>query len=101
MTTLDALRHPPPADPCFARSFVGIFSWQFLPAVIFPTLTSIAVLCLINNSSLVMRTLGSGYDGFGLLDLSLDWSVVGGTGALYTPFFAQVRYPGTRAIGQD
>lgn len=63
-------------------SFLGIFSWQFLPAVIFPTLTSIAVLCLMNNKSLIMRTLGSGYDGFGLLDLSLDWSVVGGTGAL-------------------
>ncbi|KAM0786339.1 hypothetical protein ACM66B_001811 [Microbotryomycetes sp. NB124-2] len=76
----------------FSYSFVGIFSWQFLPALIFPTLTSIAVLCLISNSSLVLRTLGSGYDGFGLLDLSLDWSVVGGTGALYTPWFAQASY---------
>ncbi|KAK4050273.1 hypothetical protein OIV83_003594 [Microbotryomycetes sp. JL201] len=76
----------------FTYSFVGIFSWQFLPALIFPTLTSIAVLCLINNSSLVLRTLGSGYDGFGLLDLSLDWSVIGGTAALYTPWFAQASY---------
>ncbi|KAK4051978.1 hypothetical protein OIO90_004508 [Microbotryomycetes sp. JL221] len=76
----------------FSYSFVGIFSWQFLPALIFPTLTSIAVLCLINNQSLVTRILGSGYDGFGLLDFSLDWSVVGGTGALYTPFFAQASY---------
>lgn len=56
------------ADPLETCSFLGIFSWQFLPAVIFPTLTSIATLCLINNQSLVMRILGSGYDGFGLLD---------------------------------
>ncbi|KAM0748072.1 OPT-domain-containing protein [Meredithblackwellia eburnea MCA 4105] len=72
--------------------FLGIFSWQFLPAVVFPTLTSIAVLCLVDNNNFFLRTLGSGYDGFGLLDFSLDWSVIGGTGALYTPFFAQASY---------
>ncbi|KAK4701267.1 hypothetical protein P7C70_g4966, partial [Phenoliferia sp. Uapishka_3] len=76
----------------FSISFLGIFTWQFLPAVVFPTLTSIAVLCLLDNNNFVMRTLGSGYDGFGLLDFSLDWSVIGGTGALYTPFFAQASY---------
>ncbi|GAA5958951.1 hypothetical protein JCM3765_000782 [Sporobolomyces pararoseus] len=76
----------------FSYSFCSIFGWQFIPSVIFPTLTSIAVLCLINNQSWVMRTLGSGYNGFGLLDFSLDWSVIGGTGALYTPFFAQCSY---------
>ncbi|BGP17800.1 hypothetical protein JCM10213_001699 [Rhodosporidiobolus nylandii] len=76
----------------FTWSFLGIFGWQFLPAVVFPTLTSIAVLCIINNQSWVMRILGSGYDGFGYLNFSLDWSVIGGTGALYTPFFAQCSY---------
>ncbi|GAA5979168.1 hypothetical protein JCM5350_007089 [Sporobolomyces pararoseus] len=76
----------------FSYSFCSIFGWQFIPSVVFPTLTSIAVLCLINNQSWVMRTLGSGYQGFGVLDFSLDWSVIGGTGALYTPFFAQCSY---------
>ncbi|GAA5905962.1 OPT family oligopeptide transporter [Sporobolomyces salmoneus] len=76
----------------FSYSFASIFTWQFIPSVVFPTLTSIAVLCLINNKSWVMRTLGSGYNGFGILDFSLDWSVIGGTGALYTPFFAQCSY---------
>ncbi|GAA5888097.1 hypothetical protein JCM16303_001503 [Sporobolomyces ruberrimus] len=76
----------------FSYSFASIFGWQFIPSVVFPTLTSIAVLCLINNQSWVMRTLGSGYRGFGILDFSLDWSVIGGTGALYTPFFAQCSY---------
>jgi len=52
----------------FSRSFTSIFAWQFIPSVIFPTLTSIATLCLINNRSWVLRTLGSGYDGFGILD---------------------------------
>lgn len=84
----------------FLLAFVAIFVWQFLPSVIFPTLTSIATLCIIDNSSWVMRTLGSGYDGFGYLNFvslawnerkktpsssflpaqSLDWSVIGGTG---------------------
>ncbi|GAA5832438.1 hypothetical protein JCM11251_006454 [Rhodosporidiobolus azoricus] len=76
----------------FSWSFGGIFAWQFFPAFIFPTLTSIAVLCIVNNQSWVMRTLGSGYDGFGYFNFSLDWSVIGGTGALYTPFFAQCSY---------
>ncbi|GAA5933561.1 OPT family oligopeptide transporter [Sporobolomyces koalae] len=76
----------------FSFSFASIFAWQWIPSVVFPTLTSIAVLCLINNQSWVLRTLGSGYNGFGVLDFSLDWSVIGGTGALYTPFFAQCSY---------
>ncbi|GAA5824811.1 hypothetical protein JCM5353_006907 [Sporobolomyces roseus] len=76
----------------FSTTFTSIFAWQFIPSVIFPTLTSIAVLCLVNNQSHILRTLGSGYNGFGILDFSLDWSVIGGTGALYTPFFAQCSY---------
>lgn len=76
----------------FTYSFAGIFSYQFLPAVIFPGLTSLATLCLISNKSSVMRILGSGYDGFGIGNLSLDWSAIGSTGPLYTPFFAQASY---------
>jgi hypothetical protein len=66
------------------HSFLGALSWQFVPAVIFPTLSSIAVLCLINNWSFVMRTLGSGFDGYGFLVFSLDWTVIGGVGPLFT-----------------
>jgi hypothetical protein len=64
----------------FLKSFAGIFTWQFFPTVIAPTLSSIALLCIINNRSSIMRVLGSGYDGFGMFDFSLDWAVVGGTG---------------------
>lgn len=59
---------PPPKVADTSSSFVGVFSWQFLPAVIFPGLTSIALLCLADNNNVVLRTLGSAYDGFGLLD---------------------------------
>lgn len=63
-----------------------------MPSVIFPTLSSIAVLCLINNRSLIMRTLGSGFDGYGFLVFSFDWTVISATGPLFTPWFAQVSY---------
>lgn len=68
----------------FLKSFAGIFTWQFFPTVIAPTLSSIALLCIINNRSSIMRVLGSGYDGFGMFDFSLDWAVVGGTGGTQT-----------------
>ncbi len=70
----------------FSLTFTSIFSWQFLPSLIFPGLSSIALLCLIDNRNWVLTTLGSGFDGFGMFDLSLDWSVIGGTGAMYTPW---------------
>jgi hypothetical protein len=62
-----------------------MFAWQCLPALFAPTLTSIALLCLINNTSKTMRVFGSGYRGFGLFCVSLDWSTISATGALYTP----------------
>lgn len=74
----------------FTRAFSSIFAWQWLPSVIWPGLSSVAVLCLMNNRSWILTTLGSGYEGFGMFDFSLDWSVVGGTGALYTPWPAAV-----------
>ncbi|BGP25943.1 hypothetical protein JCM10295v2_004886 [Rhodotorula toruloides] len=82
----------------FRRAFLAIFSWQFLPSVVFPGLSSIAVLCILNNRSWIMRTLGSGYNGFGWFVGSLDWSVVGQVGPLYTPWFAQCSYLAGTAV---
>lgn len=45
----------------FALATVGIFGWQFFPALIAPGLTSFAVLCVIDNRSSVLRALGSAY----------------------------------------
>lgn len=74
----------------FTYICLSTFIYQFLPALFFPTLTSIATLCLIDNRSKLMRTLGSGYSGLGVLDFSLDWSTVGNGGPLYTPWEAQL-----------
>lgn len=76
----------------FKYSFASIFTYQFIPAVLFPTLTSIATLCLISNTNPIMSILGSGYSGFGIGNISLDWSAIGSTGPLYTPLFAAASY---------
>jgi hypothetical protein len=70
------------------------FLHQFLPTVFFTTLTSIATLCLIDNQSWVLRTLGSGYNGCGWFNFSLDWSAIGTSAPLYTPFWAILNYFG-------
>ncbi|KAJ9116430.1 hypothetical protein QFC22_004872 [Naganishia vaughanmartiniae] len=68
------------------------FVYQFFPSVFFPTLTSIATLCYVNNNSWLLRTLGSGYNGLGMFNFSLDWSTIGSNGPLYTPWWAQLNY---------
>nr|WVH01953.1 OPT family small oligopeptide transporter [Naematelia aurantialba] len=78
----------------FTLIFIGTFIYQFLPFLLFPTLTSVAVLCLADNDSWWLRTLGSGYNGLGMLDFSFDWSSVGSSGPLYTPYWALGNYFG-------
>ncbi|CED83030.1 Sexual differentiation process protein ISP4 [Phaffia rhodozyma] len=71
------------------------FMYQFLPAFLFPTLNSLPMLCLLSNpTTRVLRMLGSGYEGIGLLDFSLDWSSIGATSPLYTPWFSLLNYFG-------
>lgn len=78
----------------FLMVFIATFVYQFFPMLLFPTLTSIATLCLINNESWWMRTLGSGYNGAGMFNFSFDWSSVGASGPLYTPYWALGNYFG-------
>ena len=78
----------------FTFIFLITFIYQFLPFLIIPTLTSVSVLCLINNQSWWMRVLGSGYKGLGILDFSFDWSSMGSSGPLFTPYWAQGNYFG-------
>jgi len=78
----------------FLLVFIATFVYQFFPMLLFPTLTSIATLCLINNGSWWMRTMGSGYNGAGMFNFSLDWSSIGASGPLYTPFWALGNYFG-------
>lgn len=78
----------------FYMAFIAIFFYQFLPALFAPALTSMAFLCFVDNSSPTLRALGSAYTGFGLLNISLDWSVIGATGGLFTPFWSSLNYFG-------
>jgi len=75
----------------FLIVFVLITIYQFIPTVFAPTLSSIAVLCLINNRSTFMRVLGSAYTGVGLFSLSFDWAVITSV-SLQTPFYSSCNY---------
>ncbi|BEJ15101.1 hypothetical protein CspHIS471_0408680 [Cutaneotrichosporon sp. HIS471] len=72
----------------FLAVFIFTFLWQFLPFLFFPMLTSVAVLCLVNNENWWMRTFGGAYTGLGMLDFSFDWSSIGTSGPLFTPPWA-------------
>nr|XP_018999543.1 OPT family small oligopeptide transporter [Kwoniella mangroviensis CBS 8507]OCF63004.1 OPT family small oligopeptide transporter [Kwoniella mangroviensis CBS 8507] len=78
----------------FMIIFLITFIYQFLPFLLFPTLTSVSVLCLMDNESWWMRTLGSGYSGLGVANWSFDWSSIGSSGPLYTPYWALGNYFG-------
>ncbi|CAG8839336.1 4382_t:CDS:2, partial [Racocetra persica] len=69
----------------FATAFTAMFVWQFVPQYMFTWLTSIALLCLIAPYSKIIRQLGSGYHGAGILNFSLDWNSIGQFGPLYSP----------------
>ncbi|KAK3385091.1 isp4 protein [Podospora didyma] len=78
--------------PNFAQvfSYVAIttFIWQWLPGFIFPLLSSIPLLCYFAHGQWKGYVLGSGYYGFGMLDISLDWNSSTFWQPLYTPLWA-------------
>lgn len=77
----------------FLITFVAIFLYQFIPTTLFPTLSSIAVLCYVHRSR-IAQILSSGYKGFGILNLSFDWNVLGTSGPLFTPWWAALNFYG-------
>ena len=81
----------------FSTVFFAAILYGFLPSYIAPTLTSIAFMCLLGGGpagtiSKTVAQLGSGYQGAGLLTLTLDWNYIGIVGPLYTPLWSQVNY---------
>ncbi|EFX04527.1 isp4 protein [Grosmannia clavigera kw1407] len=64
------------------------FVYQFFPGVIFPMLSSLPLLCYMAHGKWKGFVLGSGYYGYGLLDISLDWNYIGFFSPLYTPLWA-------------
>lgn len=76
----------------FTLAFLAVFCYQFLPALMAPTLSSVALLCLFGGPTSAMRVLGSGYKGLGLLNISFDWTAAGSSGPLFQPWWAAVNY---------
>ncbi|WFD06451.1 hypothetical protein MVES1_001796 [Malassezia vespertilionis] len=77
----------------FIFVFIAIGIYQFLPSVLLPTLSSVALLCYVHRSK-ATQVLGSGYKGFGIANLSFDWNVIGATGPLYQPWWAALNFYG-------
>lgn len=75
----------------FLLIFGGIMIYQFLPTTLFPTLSSVAVLCYVHRSR-VTQILSSGYHGFGIANFSFDWNVVGASGPLFQPWWAALNF---------
>lgn len=76
----------------FFLAFMAVFAYQFLPALMAPTLSSVAVLCLFGNGGEWVKILGSGYKGLGFLNVSLDWTAIGSSGPLFQPWWAALNY---------
>ncbi|TGO18930.1 hypothetical protein BPAE_0360g00010 [Botrytis paeoniae] len=64
------------------------FCYEWLPSVIFPLLSSIPLMCYFGHGNWKAYLMGSGYYGFGILDISLDWNYVAFWSPLYTPLWA-------------
>ncbi|KAI9642559.1 hypothetical protein NHQ30_009364 [Ciborinia camelliae] len=72
----------------FAIVASAAFVYEWFPSVIFPMLSSIPLICYFGHGNWKAYLMGSGYYGFGLLDISLDWNYVSFWSPLYTPLWA-------------
>ncbi|KAJ2086761.1 hypothetical protein IW140_005455 [Coemansia sp. RSA 1813] len=60
----------------FWMCFAGSFLWYFIPGVIFPTLSFLAILCFIAPNNIYANQLGDAFNGVGMLNFTLDWSYI-------------------------
>lgn len=72
----------------FAYVACATFVWQWFPGFVFPLLSSLPLLCYMAHGNWIGYVLGSGYYGFGLLDITLDWNYATFWQPLYTPLWA-------------
>ncbi|KAI3897026.1 hypothetical protein MKX03_015850 [Papaver bracteatum] len=72
---------------CFAS-----FVWALVPGYLFPTLTTLSVLCLAFPKSVTAQQIGSGLNGLGIGSFTFDWTTVAAYlySPLISPFFATV-----------
>ncbi|KAI8321861.1 oligopeptide transporter [Martensiomyces pterosporus] len=60
----------------FWMAFIGSFLWYFVPGVIFPTLSFLAILCFAAPDNIIANQLGDANYGLGMLNFTLDWSFI-------------------------
>lgn len=75
--------------------------YQLLPNFFAPVLTWVSVICIAGgrNLSSFWSTLAGGVSNGGFLNISLDWSAVGGRYPLYAPLWAQMNeYVSSRSM---
>ncbi|KAK3835457.1 MAG: OPT family small oligopeptide transporter [Linnemannia gamsii] len=75
----------------FAACAIGSFLYYWIPAYIFPAITTLTLLCYIQPSNVVLSQL-TGSQGLGMGVLSLDWNTITAFlgSPLITPWWAQV-----------
>ncbi|KAA1120517.1 hypothetical protein PGTUg99_010612 [Puccinia graminis f. sp. tritici] len=77
----------------FKKSFLAIGIYELFPTYISPAFQAISVFCLtLPKNQLVTNIFGGArpFEGVGLLNISLDWSMVGGRGPLFMPPSTQI-----------
>lgn len=74
----------------FLVVFVASFSYYTVPNYLFPSISTISLICLIFKNSVIAQQIGSGVYGLGIGSFGLDWSTICGFlgSPLSTPGFA-------------
>ena len=80
--------------PTFFWLVLGfIFLYELIPNYFAVIIQSVSILCFFSSSNLATQ-LGSSIPngGFGVLALTFDWTLIQGTGALFTPYPYMLNY---------
>ncbi|CAN0925128.1 Oligopeptide transporter 1 [Linum grandiflorum] len=74
----------------FTLVCVSSFAYYILPGYLFPSLSTISIVCWIWKDSVTAQQIGSGLNGLGVGSFGLDWTTVAGFlgNPLATPLFA-------------
>ncbi|RBA11793.1 oligopeptide transporter 6 [Fusarium proliferatum] len=72
----------------FAIVTICAFCWAWFPSLIWPMLGSLPLLCYIGHGNWIAYILGSGSQGFGILNITLDWNYASFFSPLYTPLWS-------------
>ncbi|KAJ2402473.1 hypothetical protein GGI23_000688 [Coemansia sp. RSA 2559] len=70
----------------------GTFGYHIVLSYIAPIFKSFCLLCLANPNSRALGSLGSGWNGTGILSITLDWAAITTLQPFVTPFGAQMHY---------